>query len=96
MNMRTNRSIYNRPSVHHSGSSDKDQYMRAFMFTNELSRLEYEKKAAKLKVITLEKRIEEIREEIYNINSRFVEKNDYEEQEIIIPEQKKKHVTMEY
>lgn len=95
MNYRTNKPIYSRPVVY-KGKDSRDNYMRAFTLTNELSRLEYEKKRAVIKISTLERRIDEIREEIYTINSTLKDSQGTIEYETSPHVPKKRHVTMEY
>jgi hypothetical protein len=92
MRYKTNQSIYSRPSTY---GGTKDSYMRAFLLTNELSRLEYEKKMAAIKISALEKRMEEVRGEIREINSTIgITKDAYGDSSRLKP--RKRYVTMEY
>lgn len=93
MRYNTSRSIYSPASA---GGEAKDSYMRAFVLTNELSRLEHEKKMASIKITTLEKRIEDVRNEIDSINSTLKDSNEAPERNDAPQASKKRHVTMEY
>lgn len=93
MPYKTGGSIYSRPSTF---GGSKDNYMRAFLLTNELSRLEHEKKMAITKITNLENRIEDVRNEIESINSSFQDSKNLIENEKVHPGPKKKHVTIEY
>jgi len=93
MQYKTNRSIYSRPSTY---GGSKDNYMRAFLLNNELSRLEHEKKVAVTKITNLENRIEDVRNEIETINSLFRDSNNIIENQIEPSRPKKRHVTIEY
>ena len=93
MHYSTSKSIYPRANVH---GETKDNYMRAFLLSNELSRLEYEKKMAAIKISTLEKRIDDVRNEINSINSMLGNANEFIESDTEISNPKKRHVTIEY
>lgn len=93
MRYKTNQSIYSRPSTY---GGTKDNYMKAFLLTNELSRLEHEKKMASARISVLEKRMEEVREEIQDINSTIGKKKDTLVRDSSENKAKKRHVTMEY
>ena len=93
MHYSTIKSIYPRVNVH---GETKDNYMRAFLLSNELSRLEHEKKMAAIKISTLEKRIDDVRNEINSINSMFGNTNELIESDTEVSNPKKRHVTMEY
>ncbi|RCX12518.1 hypothetical protein DFR58_12122 [Anaerobacterium chartisolvens] len=94
---KTNSSIYSRPVTHNtpSGSKDKDYHMRAYTLSNELNRLEYEKKMAELRMVRVEKRIDEIQKEIHLINTYFKEQCEVPQNTVTQPP-KTKHVTFEY
>lgn len=93
MRYKTNQSIYSRPSTY---GGTKDTYMRAFLLTNELSRLEHEKKLAAAKMSTLEKRMEEVRDEIRDINATIGRTKETPAWEPSGHKPIKRHVTMEY
>ena len=89
----TGRSIYPKSGLH---GESKDNYMRAFLLSNELSRLEYEKKMASVKITNLEKRIEDIRNEISSINTMLGTPDEFYENGTDIQNLKRRHITMEY
>lgn len=93
MHYSTIKSIYPRANMH---GETKDNYMRAFLLSNELSRLEHEKKMAARKISTLEKRIDDVRNEINSINSMFGNANEIIESDTKVSNPKKRHVTIEY
>lgn len=93
MPYKSNRSVYSRPSTY---GGSKDNYMKAFLLTNELSRLEHEKKMAVTKITNLENRIEDVRKEIESINTSFRDSNNSIQNNIDPAIPKKRHVTIEY
>jgi predicted nucleic acid-binding Zn-ribbon protein len=93
MPYKSNRAIYSRPSTY---GGSKDNYMKAFLLTNELSRLEHERKMAVTKITNLENRIEDVRKEIESINTLFRESNNIIQNNIEPGAPKKRHVTIEY
>lgn len=93
MPYKTGRSVYSRPSTY---GGSKDNYMRAFHLTNELSRLQHEKKMAETKITNLENRIKDVRNEIESINSLQRDSKSIVDKEIVPPGPKKRHVTIEY
>lgn len=93
MRYSTGKSIYSRSSAY---EGVKDEYMRAFLLSNELSRLEHEKKLAAIKISTLEKKIDDVRNEIQAINTSISGTNVFVEREAELPNPKKRHVTLEY
>ena len=93
MPYKSNRAVYSRPSTY---GGTKDNYMKAFLLTNELSRLEHERKMAVTKITNLENRIEDVRREIESINSSFRESNNNMQNNIEPAIPKKRHVTIEY
>lgn len=93
MPYKSNRAVYSRPSTY---GGSKDNYMKAFLLTNELSRLEHEKKMAVTKITNLENRIEDVRKEIEAINSLFHDANNVIQNGIEPATPKKRHVTIEY
>ena len=93
MHYSTIKSIYPRGDMH---GETKDNYMRAFLLSNELSRLEHEKKTAAIKISTLEKRIDDVRNEINSINSMFENTNEFIKNDTEVTNPKKRRVTIEY
>jgi hypothetical protein len=93
MPYKSNRAVYSRPSTY---GGSKDNYMKAFLLTNELNRLEHEKKMAVTKITNLENRIEDVRKEIEAINALFRDANNMIQNDIEPAIPKKRHVTIEY
>ncbi len=93
MPYKSNRAVYSRPSTY---GGSKDNYMKAFLLSNELTRLEHEKKMAVTKITNLENRIEDVRKEIETINSLLQESKNIIQNDIEPPAPKKRHVTIEY
>lgn len=94
MQIKTTRAVYSRPPTCNHGTAGRRRVNTKLMLTNEIYKLENEKRMAQQKMSSVERRIQEVRDELNTINDTPKDTREYiEESET---HSRLRHVTMKY